>query len=881
MSSAAIASYWIAGGVGDRWTVYYNEYDDNNYIRLYMEVTDINIVLVYNVEVKFGIEIYETGSPVVSLETTSTYPIVQGSLSAALPVWHHVAWVENGDDYYIFVDGDQAASTTDTDRTEQGGNPYTAIIYIGNDANAGFANDYDLEIVTDELRISDTARWTTAFTPNSSAYPANAAEVYVGSIMPIQGITFDVGTANTSACTPVVLYWNGSAWTDVGTITDGTNNGTGALEINGTMSFATTESVAKIKAIDNMLLYWYRLSLPGLDDTTTVSYVTVDIPFQPLKDLWDGELRTILSCLQWRNADQVFLDHTVGVFEDHFDSSDTGTYAALTASGKDLTVSTDYLLVASTDRLSGLSVYMVSGQENQDEATMSISYWSGDSWVSVGSVSDGTLEDGTTLAKSGFITWNSPTFGLEFKRQDLSMRRTPPERKVTRVGEGEDRQTTTEYTLSGDPITAKEYKKLKNSINKHPTVNAQYEYSLYWYKIEFSATLTGTPYPQIYYIGGIPAQAELGAYSFPVYHNDAVWLLSEQSQHKNKIIKSLAGTVNVFNGSGSGEYKIGNEEDVVGGSSIKAVIDQKYYTALVLFKENETWAIYGSGDGTTTLKISPNIGCVAPQTIQNCSMVGKDGNELEVIIFQGDKGVYATNGSTVSKISDDIDNVFDSTNASRISDTYYMNSSAFYDSSHKEYHWLWTKQGSTTHDKEYVYDCERGRWYTVDRGSGAYLQCGVDVRETNGKGYAYGFLDSGYMVRLDNGLTFATATTANNRTFTMHMGDMAFEGITIETTLRNVALHMTSATATSNTVAVTHYADTKTTGSVNNNGSAIAALDAGDAGKGVVIKRRSVDIGPNTYHGLKFVITNSDDTIGFEPIYLTLLYDPIRQGVRG
>lgn len=839
-------------------TLYYQETDSDNFIQLLTSTTFGNITFVFYIK--------DTGTYTVQLSGSGYSP----------NQWYHIAIVENGDDYYLFINGSLVEYKSDSDRAgTYTGDPTLGMTTGGTQYFTGYI---------DELRIvNGTAIWTSAFTPNNSAYPVNSCEFYVGSILPIQGIYFDAETANTSSCTPIISYWDGGDWTSVGTVTDGTNNGTGALEQDGEMTWTYTEGNDKPRIIDSQFFYWYKLSLDGIDDATTVSYVTVDIPFQPLKDIWDGELRTILSCLQWDDDTQTYFDHTVSIFEDYYDSNDSGTYAGLTDSSSDPVIdidsADDYMLIGSTERLSGLSFNLVSGHENSTSSVMSIAYWEGDGWADVGTIVDGTLGSNATLNKSGFVTWNAPDYGTEFRRQDLSTRRTDPLSKSpspnTTVGfdsyymENRDNNSWKEGVLA---------KKTSESVKKSPFLNMQYEYPLYWYKITFSDDIAGDL--QVYHIGAIPAPVEMGTYSYPVFHNNSIWLLNDTSQHKNEILKLAGGTVNVANGSGTYSARVGEEDGWVGGASIKLVLKDNVVPVLILFKKNKTYAVYGSGDVSNPIQIDDKIGCVAAGTIKTAKL-STDSGDISIVIFQSDKGIYGCNGFTVFELSEDISDLFDQNSSTHILTTRITNSEAIYDETKNEYHWIWTSTG-TTHNKELVFDCKRMKWYEIQRGSGALIQCGASVKDTSGIPYTYGSIDDGYMMLLENGTTFATASDTNDIQCTLQTADMTLpgrdqlDGIATKSILKNVSLHSVSKTSTSNTIAVTHYGDTKTTASNNT-----ATFDAGDSGEEVQIVNWSPNIGPFIYHSLKFVITNSNDTIGFEPIYLALLYEAPRQNLRG
>jgi hypothetical protein len=170
-----------------------------------------------------------------------------------------------------------------------------------------------------------------------------------------------------------------------------------------------------------------------------------------------------------------------------------------------------------------------------------------------------------------------------------------------------------------------------------------------------------------------------------------------------------------------------------------------------------------------------------------------------------------SDGRAPIPISGDIKEYFDRTDSRCITASKIGDSIGFVDTANQEYHLLLASGTSaTTLNTELVYDIARNKWYEIDRSSD--LQCGVSVRDTDGNGYTYGFLDSGYMERLEYGSDFDGTTI----THTVHFGDIPLGGLSTETRLSHVKL--LTVAKTSGNVTLTHYSDTGT------NASAIAAV---------------------------------------------------------
>jgi hypothetical protein len=140
------------------------------------------------------------------------------SFTPTLKQWYHIAFTRDGsDDCRIFVDGAQVGSTVNDTGTITGNNA-TGLngFKVGNDS-AG-TSSWDGWI--DEVRISDTARYTSTFTPPTAAF-------------------------TTDANTVALYHMDGSAGGT--TFTDSSGNGQDLTAVNG----ATTEiGQAELYAFD-------------------------------------------------------------------------------------------------------------------------------------------------------------------------------------------------------------------------------------------------------------------------------------------------------------------------------------------------------------------------------------------------------------------------------------------------------------------------------------------------------------------------------------------------------------------------------------------------------------------------------------------------------
>ena len=124
---------------------------DNNNIRRF-RIDGVSGALKY--------QVIDASSTVVSVITNSSV------LTAN--TWHHIMLVRNNDDYYIFVDGTDQVSSGSPDSSSV---PALAgDVYIG---QRGDGTNY-FSGSLDEIRVSDTARYTSGFSVETSQFESDA-----------------------------------------------------------------------------------------------------------------------------------------------------------------------------------------------------------------------------------------------------------------------------------------------------------------------------------------------------------------------------------------------------------------------------------------------------------------------------------------------------------------------------------------------------------------------------------------------------------------------------------------------------------------------------------------------------------------------------------
>lgn len=109
---------------------------------------------------------------------------------------------------------------------------------------------------------------------------ANTDEVYIGFAVPMQAVNLRLvaGQENINASTLTVSYWNGSAWTAVSSMNDGTASAGGAtIGKSGVISWSKIADGVEFRRsiAEESPSYYYRLTFSAaLDASTQVYYVT-------------------------------------------------------------------------------------------------------------------------------------------------------------------------------------------------------------------------------------------------------------------------------------------------------------------------------------------------------------------------------------------------------------------------------------------------------------------------------------------------------------------------------------------------------------------------------------------------------------------------------
>jgi hypothetical protein len=616
----------------------------------------------------------------------------------------------------------------------------------------------------------------------------------LGAPRPAKGAAFVLTTVNATANTLEVKESTAGVWTTITVTSDGTRVGaTCSFAQNGTISWASTVASTKPKYIEGYYLYWYQFTIT--DGSAGISNITLDLPFQPIIDMWDGIYRDIARFYIYTTSQA---DKSINVFRDDYYEDSSYTFADISSLG----ATTQYLECGFVDKQTGIYFAIPSGFENGSAAVMSVDYWNGDAYTTVGDISDGTVTGTAAFAKSGVVSWNNTALASEQRKQ---------------------------------------------YANAAP---------LYYYRVKFDGALDASV--RLNYVGGVTASKTISHYKFPIFAQGRVLLCGDMSEQKNRAVCSAKFMPQVYNSLDSVDIYFGEEGELTCGTELFSQFGSSLYAIILMFKDTETWIVAGQDIDqweSNTFLLSSAIGCPAPLTLQTVNLHAEPGVGINraLAIWQGANGVYMSDGRAPIPIYGDIKAYFDPQDSRCIKTSKIGDSVGFVDPTRQEYHLLIASgTAATTLNTELVYDIARNKWFEIDRT--ADLQCGVTVHDTDGNAYIYGFLDTGYMERLENGTQFDGTDIVH----TVQFGDIALGGLAFETRLSALSL-LAVAKSTPSNVTFTHYSDTNTSG-VDKTMSQV------NSGYRVTMPGFTDKFDADPFHGFKFTITTSAETIGFEPL---------------
>jgi hypothetical protein len=544
--------------------------------------------------------------------------------------------------------------------------------------------------LTDDPDVALLPWVTSGFYP----YQGPCVAIMIGSTRPLNGIKFYISTPNTSPSVSlmVVKYYSGSGtlFDNCTNVVDGTASGGITFAKTGIISFDDTKNIVHPRVINGTLLYWYVVYLQSTSATPTikVSSCTLLASAQPLKDIWDGVDRAEAS-FQIATTAGVYTDNSSAVLNNIYPADNTSG-AGYYYSDLSTLPNTSFLYVGFTERMCGMKFNFANPSTTSAGTTCTVSYWNGDSWVTVTNQQDFT--DG--FDQSGIIQWLPPSADLEFQ-----------------------------------------------------LIVGQSKVPFYFYQISFANTFSATVH--LYYAAGIPVQTPIQPHSLPLLWQNRLWLLCNLQGKANEALCSSAGTNCVFNGTDSIILNFGDETPILAAGALYSRYGGSLYDDLIVVKAYQTYLIDGTSPSTWVVyTIAPNVGITAPKTFTICDT----GYELapgltkHIAAWVATSGPVMFDGNGIIPIEMDIKGFWDPGSSYYVAPSVMALASAWFDSVFREWH-------LTFAGMEWVYDVNKKKWWQANRGTGKALACGWVVKNGKGFSYSFAGTSDGSIECLENGTT--------------------------------------------------------------------------------------------------------------------------------
>ena len=531
----------------------------------------------------------------------------------------------------------------------------------------------------------------------SDAVTIATGKVYlVATTRPLKGITPYIVSANGSTSVVAGWVWTGTTWTTVGTITDDTSVGGKTFTQTGKISWNYGALTPKPAYIQGMLLYFYYFTISA--GSATISQCTIDTPLQNVVDMWDGIYRGIAACQDCRS----------GVWEDY-----TGELAEVSSATYPIAAkwggltATDQIIVMFSERQTAIQFNFIAGKTNANAAVLTIYYWNGSSWVSVGTIYDGTSDGGKTFAKTGMIYWDAPSASVEEK--------------------------TILFNVTG-----------------------------FAYKIVSNATFTdGSSHDGVScdIIYGIPAPGVMTPRRFSFNYRNRLFLANyEINKEENRLDYGPAYTADCFNGDNSSalgqQMLVGDAGALVGAANIFNRFGQNIFDSELILKKSATHLLDGESPGNFRIyTISQHIGCPAPRTLATAEIayeISKD-SVRNIAMWLSARGPIIFDASILVPLQG-VNSYFDPTQATCINYDYIANSHGWFDPVNYEYNICFPVGiGQQDCNTWIAYNLIYKKWFKRSTGLQPVPQATFQVTDANGNIYNYGLTDNGHMIHLEYG----------------------------------------------------------------------------------------------------------------------------------
>ena len=507
---------------------------------------------------------------------------------------------------------------------------------------------------------------------------------------------FMAGWVNENAdLNPTIYYWNGSAYTTVGTLKDDTLIGTTSFAQNGLVWWnPPAETSEAIKTDFGVTGYAYKITFGTF--TEKITNGTMETGAGP--DNWnDVETPTV--------SERSNTQYHGGSYSNKFtvDAADEGVQSDSTITTK---VNERYCYSAwvypdDTDNVNVAIRFADDGDYAVDEDFYDLTQ---DAWNEVKGCWTETTKGGAT-----YINFRSPT-----------------------------------------GVTAGTW--YIDDVSVEGALSGKYEGT--------SDIMTDVGDIALDVVTGAPAQLRVSPFVFPSQYKNTLLLCGySEGREGNRCDYSGPNTTEDWNGElssrdGTQSLYFGGSEDLTAGAEIYNRYGSSVITQWVGLKNNETYVLQGDGPEDFTIhRVSTNIGCPAPLTLASVEVAYSVAEELKrnMLFWLSHAGPYSFDGQVLEPIAG-VNKYFDPNDDDCINFDEIERSRGWYDSTNQEYNLqIPSGAGQATNNIWLVYNLIKKKWFRKDTGGKSFPQVAFPVTSTTGNKYVYGGIDSGYMMRLENG----------------------------------------------------------------------------------------------------------------------------------
>ena len=548
----------------------------------------------------------------------------------------------------------------------------------------------------------------------------------IGSLRPLKGFTVDISSANGSTSTLSVKYFDGSKFVSVSSLSDGTSASSKSLAQDGDVTFTDTDGSAFPSFHGGFYLYFYLCEITA--GSATIAGITLDAAIQDVNDLWDGKWRIPLktSFADFKGAAQYdYKDYTLEMAQESYQNVGDKTYQGnryVIDYGTLSDNEDDVIEVIFKEKINAIKIDLFERETTGSIYEIFVQCWDGDSWV------DTTLSYSTDIDKLVSLTKHYVKSGYIF------------------------------YDIPSGTIESK--------INKDNVIG-------YAYRIghKYSGTVTEL---EIDTISGLPrASTLINRYLFPFhYQNKAMWCNSLSDKEYNRVDHSKTNAPDVYNGEDASGHE--NERSLYFGSyeALTCAIElfslrgDTLDTYSLFFKNAETYMLTGNSvEDYRIHDISKTIGCPAFRTLTaaEVSFGVENSPKLNIALWLSDKGPVMWYNNSIMPIPG-IENYFDPSHDDYIDKSNIDKAAAWFDYTYKAWNLLLPSGSSQSTDNTWlIYDLMRRKWYEKT-GEDYFPQGGFQVEDTDGNKYIYAYDESGYLQRVENGLTWSDGSTGITNT---------------------------------------------------------------------------------------------------------------------